>query len=166
MASKKPMYVRFEVPQDLHEKIYEFVRVSRETGKIKKGVNETTKSVERGLAKFVILAENVDPPEIVAHLPLICEEKNIPYLYVPDKKKLGEVAGINVAASSVAVLEIGDAKSLYNDLVSAFSDLRAKLAPKEQAQAAEQKAEEVKKEEKPKEEKAKKGKAKAEKKES
>jgi Ribosomal protein HS6-type (S12/L30/L7a) len=69
------MYVRFEVPQDLHEKIYEFVRVSRETGKIKKGVNETTKSVERGLAKFVVLAENVDPPEIVAHLPLICEEK-------------------------------------------------------------------------------------------
>jgi LSU ribosomal protein L7AE len=159
MTSKKPMYVRFEVPQDLHEKIYEFVRVSRETGKIKKGVNETTKSVERGLAKFVVLAENVDPPEIVAHLPLICEEKNIPYLYVPDKKKLGEVAGINVSASSVAVLEVGDGKSLYDDLVSAFSDLRAKLAPKEQPSQAE-KVEEQKKEEKPK-----KGKAKAEKKE-
>jgi LSU ribosomal protein L7AE len=155
------MYVRFEVPQELYEKIYEFVRVSRETGKIKKGVNETTKSIERGLAKFVILAENVDPPEIVAHIPLICEEKNIPYLYVPDKKKLGEVAGINVAASSVAVLEIGEAKTIYNDLVSAFSDLRAKLSPKE----TEQKAEAEKKEEKPKEEKPKKAKAKSEKKE-
>jgi large subunit ribosomal protein L7Ae len=28
-------------------------------------VNETTKAVERGQAKFVVIAENVDPPEIV-----------------------------------------------------------------------------------------------------
>jgi ribosomal protein L7Ae-like RNA K-turn-binding protein len=36
MASKKQMYVRFEVPPELYEKIYEFVRVARETGKIKR----------------------------------------------------------------------------------------------------------------------------------
>lgn len=132
MGSKKPIYVRFEVPAAYHEKIYEFVRISKETGKIKKGVNETTKSVERGLAKFVIIAENVDPPEIVAHLPLICEEKNIPYLYVPDKKKLGEVSGINVSASSVAIIETGDAKTLYDELLGKFSELRAKIVPKKE----------------------------------
>ncbi|MDT7891205.1 MAG: 50S ribosomal protein L7Ae [Thermoproteota archaeon] len=131
MSSKKPMYVRFEVSPDLYSKIYDFVRQCRETGKIKKGVNETTKSVERGLAKFVIIAENVDPPEIVAHLPLICEEKGIPYLYVEDKKKLGEAAGINVAASSVAILDIGNAKSLYDELLSKYSEFRAKVVPQE-----------------------------------
>ncbi|MFZ8849465.1 MAG: 50S ribosomal protein L7Ae [Thermoproteota archaeon] len=131
MASKKQMYVRFEVPPELYEKIYEFVRVARETGKIKRGVNETTKAVERGQAKFVIIAENVDPPEIVAHLPLLCEDKNVPYLYVPDKKKLGEVAGINTIASSSAIIEVGEAKALYDELVSKFSELRAKIAPKE-----------------------------------
>lgn len=129
MSTKKPMYVRFEVSPELYDKIYEFVRISRETGKIKKGVNETTKSIERGLAKFVVIAENVDPPEIVAHLPLLCEDKGIPYLYVGDKKKLGEAAGINVAASSVAILEIGEAKSLYDELLSKYSELRAKVAP-------------------------------------
>jgi large subunit ribosomal protein L7Ae len=131
MASKKQMYVRFEVPTELYEKIYEFVRVARETGKIKRGVNETTKAVERGQAKFVIIAENVDPPEIVAHLPLLCEDKNVPYLYVPDKKKLGEVAGINTIASSSAIIEVGEAKALYDELLSKFSELRAKIAPKE-----------------------------------
>ncbi len=131
MSSKKPMYVRFEVDSALYEKIYEFVRTSRETGKIKKGVNETTKAVERNLAKFVIIAENVDPPEIVAHLPLICEEKGIPYLYVEDKKKLGEAAGINVAASSVAILDVGNAKSLYDELLGKYSELKAKAVPQE-----------------------------------
>jgi len=135
MASKKPMYVRFEVPPELYEKIYEFVRIARETGKVKRGVNETTKSVERGQAKFVVIAENVDPPEIVAHLPLLCEDKNVPYLYVPDKKKLGEVAGINTIASSTAIIEIGEAKALYDELVSKFSELRAKIAPKETKEA-------------------------------
>ncbi len=131
MSPKKPIYVRFEVSPDLYEKIYELVRSSRETGKIKKGVNETTKSIERNQAKFVIIAENVDPPEVVAHLPLLCEEKGIPYLYIDDKKKLGEAAGINVAASSVAILDVGNAKSLYDELVAKFSELKSKITPQE-----------------------------------
>ncbi|MHC1628659.1 MAG: 50S ribosomal protein L7Ae, partial [Candidatus Nezhaarchaeales archaeon] len=42
----KPSYVRFEVPSELAEKAYEAVRIARESGKIKKGTNETTKAVE------------------------------------------------------------------------------------------------------------------------
>jgi len=131
MPEKKPSYVRFEVSSDLYEKIYDFVKIARETGKIKKGINETTKAVERGLAKFVIISENVYPEEIVAFLPLLCEEKNVPYLYVDDKKKLGEAAGINTIASSVAIIEVGDAKTLYDELLSKYSELRAKIIPKE-----------------------------------
>ncbi|MEM1834113.1 MAG: ribosomal L7Ae/L30e/S12e/Gadd45 family protein, partial [Thermosphaera sp.] len=79
----KPFYVKFEVPAELAEKVYEAVKKVKETGgKIKKGTNETTKAVERGQAKLVVIAEDVDPPEIVAHLPLLCDEKKIPYVYV------------------------------------------------------------------------------------
>jgi len=122
----KPFYVRFEVPEDLAEKVYEAVRIARETGKIKKGTNETTKACERGLAKLVIIAEDVDPPEIVAHLPLLCDEKKIPYVYVPSKKKLGEAAGIEVQAASAAILEPGDASSLVNEIIEKVKELRAK----------------------------------------
>ena len=77
----KPFYVRFEVPPEIAEKAYEALRKARETGgKIKKGTNETTKAIERGLAKLVLIAEDVDPPEVVAHLPLLCEEKKVPCL--------------------------------------------------------------------------------------
>ena len=85
-AGDKPFYVKFEVPEDLVPKLYELVELARTTGgKVRKGVNETTKAVERGEAVFVVVAEDVDPPEIVAHLPLLCEEKNVPYAYVPSK---------------------------------------------------------------------------------
>lgn len=123
----KPFYVRFEVPPELAEKAYEALKKARETGgKIKKGTNEVTKAVERGLAKLVIIAEDVDPPEIVAHLPLLCDEKKIPYVYVPSKKKLGEAAGIEVAAASACIIEPGGAKDLMEEIIKQVNEIRAK----------------------------------------
>jgi large subunit ribosomal protein L7Ae len=123
----KPFYVRFEVPLELAEKTYEAVKKARETGgKIKKGTNETTKAVERGLAKLVVIAMDVDPPEIVAHLPILCDEKKIPYTYVPNKKRLGESAGIEVAAASVAIIDPGGAKDLVEEIIKKVQEIRAK----------------------------------------
>ncbi len=122
----KPFYVRFEVPEDLAEKVYEAVRKARETGKIKKGTNETTKACERGIAKLVVIAEDVDPPEIVAHLPILCDEKKIPYVYVPSKKRLGEAAGIEVQAASVAIIDPGEAQALVKEIIDKVKELRSK----------------------------------------
>ncbi|MCK5021378.1 MAG: ribosomal L7Ae/L30e/S12e/Gadd45 family protein, partial [Candidatus Peribacteraceae bacterium] len=58
-------FVKNEVPKDLEDKIYEAVEIAKSTGKIRKGVNETTKCIERGLAKLVILAADVTPEEIL-----------------------------------------------------------------------------------------------------
>ncbi len=125
----KPFYVRFEVPPELAERAYEALKKARESGgKVKKGTNETTKAVERGLAKLVLIAEDVDPPEVVAHLPLLCEEKKIPYVYVPSKKKLGEAAGIEVAAASACIIEAGEAKELIREIIAAISELKTKGA--------------------------------------
>jgi large subunit ribosomal protein L7Ae len=81
----KSIFVRFEMPKELQDKAYEIVEVARDTGKVKKGTNEVTKLVERGEAVFVVMAEDVQPPEILAHMPLLCEERNIPYAYVASK---------------------------------------------------------------------------------
>jgi len=119
----KPIHVKFEVPQDLAEKTYILVERARENGKIKRGTNEVTKAVERKQPKLVIIAEDVDPPEIVAHLPPLCEEKNIPYTYVPNKKDLGTAAGLQVAAASVAVLEPGD-ESLLREILEKIKEIK------------------------------------------
>jgi large subunit ribosomal protein L7Ae len=120
----KPFYVRFEVPKELAEAAYEALRIAKDTGKVRRGTNETTKSVERGQAKLVIIAEDVDPPEVVAHLPLLCEERKVPYVYVPSKDKLGEASGIEVRAASAAILEPGEAKEMVEEIGRKLENLR------------------------------------------
>jgi len=95
---------------------YEIVEIAKKTGKVDKGTNEVTKAIERGQAKLVIVAEDVQPKEIVQHLPALCEEKGIPCLKVDSKKKLGVAVGINTATASVAVIEAGDATSAIAEL--------------------------------------------------
>lgn len=98
-------------------KIYELVELARDTGKVKRGTNETTKAVERNLAKLVIVAKDVDPKEIVMHLKPLCEEKGIPYVEVSSKLELGRRAGIQVAAASVAILDFGKGADLAKEIL-------------------------------------------------
>jgi len=89
---------------------YQIIEKARKTGKIDKGTNEVTKAVERGVAKFVAYASDVEPKEIVQHIPFLCKEKDIPCKEVDSKQKLGIAIGLSVACSSVAVIEAGDAE--------------------------------------------------------
>ena len=90
---------------------YTIIEKARKTGKIDKGTNEVTKAVELGVAKLVVYAKDVEPKEIVMHLPIICKQKGIPCHEVDSKQKLGIAAGIKVSSSAIAVINEGDAKS-------------------------------------------------------
>merc|ERR1712083_1084832 len=70
---------------------------------LKKGANETTKALNRGLAGLVVMAADTEPLEIVLHLPLLCEDKNVPYVYVPKQADLGRACGVsrNIVAACI-----------------------------------------------------------------
>ena len=95
--------------------ILEMVEIARETGKIRKGINETTKAVERSVAKAVVVAEDVDPPEITMHLGPLCDEKKIALYKVPSRNELGRAAGLDVSTASVAIVDAGEAKKKLKD---------------------------------------------------
>jgi len=103
--------------KNVAEKIYEAVEAARKSGKIKKGSNEVTKAIERGVAKLVIVAKNTEPKEVVMHLPALCKEKEIAFVEVPSKEELGAAAGLHVATSAIAIVEEGEAKGLIKELV-------------------------------------------------
>ena len=105
-----PAFVKFQQPKELLDKVYEAIEVASKTGKIRRGVNEATKAIERGTARLVVMAEDVTPEEILMHLPVLCNEKKVPFAYVPSKLELGKASGIEVPTSSLAITEEGDAK--------------------------------------------------------
>lgn len=108
------------VPKELLEKVYEAIELAKKTGKIKKGTNETTKVVERGTAKLVVVAKDVNPKEIIMHLPALCEEKGIPFIPISSREELGAVAGLPLPTSSIAVVDEGDAKKLIKEIADSL----------------------------------------------
>lgn len=120
----KPYYVKYETPQDLINPIYEALRVATESGKVRKGTNEATKAIERGTSKLIIIAEDVEPPEVVAHLPILCEEQGASYVFVPSKQELGKALGIEITSAAAAIIDSGDAQHIVDQVVSSISKIK------------------------------------------
>ncbi len=117
-----------EIPEELVKDVYKAVEIAAKTGKVKKGVNETTKALEREKAKFVVVAGDVSPKEIVMHIPILAEEKGVICVTVPAKVELGKAAGIKVPTSSVAIVDEGDAKDLINSITEKVKELQKEKA--------------------------------------
>jgi large subunit ribosomal protein L7Ae len=121
-----PKYVDIEMPKDLVPQVLEMLSVAKESGKVKKGINETTKAIERKTAQLVIVAEDVTPEEIVTHIPMLCKEKGIPYAFVPAKAELGKAIGLKVPTAAVAVENAGGATEKLQDIVKKLPKPEAK----------------------------------------
>jgi large subunit ribosomal protein L7Ae len=122
----KPFYVKFEVPDEVADAAYEALQLANQTGSVRIGTNETTKSVERGQAKLVVIANDVDPPEVVAHLPLLCDERKIPYVFVPSREKLGVSSGIEVSSAAAAIANVGEAANLIKEISTRLEEIKQK----------------------------------------
>lgn len=138
------LFDEYEVPKELTEDAYDALELARDTGKIKRGSNEVTKTIERGQAKLVYLARDVEPEEVIAHLPLLCKEKGVPFIVVPSKDELGVSAGLEVSTASVAVVKTGKAAAKLKEIIDNLEALmRGEELPKKEAKAEKPAAEEA-----------------------
>ncbi|MFC7142391.1 50S ribosomal protein L7Ae [Halosimplex aquaticum] len=119
-----PVYVDFDVPADLEDDALEALEVARDTGTVKKGTNETTKAVERGNAELVFVAEDVQPEEIVMHLPELSDEKDIPFVFIATQDDVGHAAGLEVGSAAAAIVDAGDAQDDVDDIAAKVEELR------------------------------------------
>ena len=124
MRMAKGYYVKFDTPQDLVSPILEALRVAAQSGKVRKGTNEATKAIERGISKLIVIAEDVEPPEVVAHLPIICDEQGAAYAFVPSKQELGKSLGIDVTSAAAAILDSGDAQHIVDQVIETISKIK------------------------------------------
>ena len=129
-------YVNFQVSQEVVAKTMEALQLAKQNGTVKKGANEVTKSVERGLATFVVIAEDVEPEEVVVHIPKLCDQKKIAYSYLPTKADVGKAIGMNVPCAAVAVENQGGAANAIKDVLSRVTGKSAPSEKKESKPAA------------------------------
>eukprot|EP00762_Andalucia_godoyi_P008587 ANDGO_04598.mRNA.1 13 kDa ribonucleoprotein-associated protein len=88
----------------LTARILDLVQQSCNFKQLRKGANEATKALNRGISEIIIMAADAEPIEILLHLPLLCEDKNVPYVFVPSKTALGRACGVSRPVISAAVL--------------------------------------------------------------
>merc|ERR1719270_1824610 len=58
---------------------------------VRHGVNTVTTLIEKKKAQLVVLANDVDPIELVMFLPALCWKMGVPYCIVKNKSRLGRV---------------------------------------------------------------------------
>lgn len=118
------MAKKMDIPAELSDKALESVELARDTGKLKKGTNEVTKAIERGIVKLAVIAEDIQPEEIIAHIPVLCEEKNTSYIYVKEQKELGAACGIGVNCAAVAIIDAGKGAEIIDDIIEKVNALK------------------------------------------
>jgi large subunit ribosomal protein L7Ae len=102
--------------------VYDILEKARKTGKVEKGTNEVTKAIERGTAKLVVYASDVEPKEIVQHLPILAREKGIPVSVADNKEKIGIAIGLGVGCASACVIDFGDAQKDSEGFLKGLSE--------------------------------------------
>jgi len=109
----------------LSVQLLDLVQQASNYKQVKRGANEATKTLNRGISEIIIMAADAEPIEILLHLPLLCEDKNVPYVFVPSKAALGRAAGVSrpVIAISVTTNEGSQLKSQINMMKDAVEKL-------------------------------------------
>ncbi|KAL1399576.1 hypothetical protein pipiens_008112, partial [Culex pipiens pipiens] len=99
--------------QALTSKIMTLIQQAVNYKQLRRGANEATKTLNRGLSEFIVMAADAEPLEIILHLPLLCEDKNVPYVFVRSKQALGRACGVSrpIVACSVTINEGSQLKS-------------------------------------------------------
>ena len=78
--------------EKLTKKLHKLVKKASQGKALRRGVKEVVKSLRQGTKGMCILAGDVSPVDVIAHLPILCEEQDVPYIYVPSKQDLGYAA--------------------------------------------------------------------------
>lgn len=79
------------------------------------GIQEVTRAIEKKTARLVIIANNVDPLELVLWMPTLCRSQKVPYAIIKDKARLGDAVGQKTCTCvAVTTVKAEDEATLTN----------------------------------------------------
>ncbi|XP_064630717.1 H/ACA ribonucleoprotein complex subunit 2-like protein [Lineus longissimus] len=112
----------------LAKRLYKCTRKAQKEKMLRKGVREVQKFIRKGESGIVVIAGDTNPIDVICHMPLVCEEKNIPYCYTPSKEDLGAACGSKRPTCMVMIKEHSDYKDIYDEIKDGISSLPLPVA--------------------------------------
>lgn len=95
----------------LRGKILKLTRHLNREKALRRGVKDVVKAIKKGAKGIVILAADVSPVDVISHIPVMCEDARIPYIYVRSRMELG-VAAETKKPTSVILMTTPSAEEL------------------------------------------------------
>lgn len=102
----------------LTQQILDLIQQANHHSLCKKGANEATKTLNRGISEIIVMAGDTEPLEILLHLPLLCEDKNVPYVFIPSKVALGRACGVSRSVIAVSIITGGANDQLTSQVLT------------------------------------------------
>ncbi|KAH7105685.1 L30e-like protein [Auriculariales sp. MPI-PUGE-AT-0066] len=87
----------------LLKKLHKTLRKASKQRQVKRGVKEVVKAIRKGEKGLLVLAADISPIDIISHLPVLAEEAQIPYAFVPSKEELGQASATKRPTSCVLI---------------------------------------------------------------
>lgn len=114
----------------LHKRVYKVVKKAAGSKVLKRGVKEVVKAIRKGDAGLCVIAGDICPIDVISHLPVMCEDASIPYVYVSSKAELGAASSTKRPTSCVLVSTKGKGFSGEDKLKEVVDEIKTLDAPK------------------------------------
>lgn len=89
--------------EKLEKKVFKLIKKASKEKGFRRGVKEVIKAVRKGERGVVILAGDVEPLDVMSHVPVLLEDAEVPYVYVKSKLELGKSTQSHRSVSCVMV---------------------------------------------------------------
>ena len=97
----------------LSKRLMKVIKKAQKVKRLRRGVKEVVKALRKNQKGIVVLAGDVSPIDVISHIPVFCEDKHVPYCYVPSRRELGTAGGTKRPTSVILVESGKDYEDLY-----------------------------------------------------
>ncbi|OLL24120.1 H/ACA ribonucleoprotein complex subunit 2 [Neolecta irregularis DAH-3] len=111
----------------LNKKLLKCVRKATKTKAVKRGVKEVVKALRKNEVGLVILAGDISPIDVISHIPVLCEDHNIPYIFTPSKEELGSAGQTKRPTSVVMIVKKSKKGENEGDWTESYEELRKEV---------------------------------------
>lgn len=93
---------------------------------VRRGVKEVVKAVRKGEKGICVIAGDISPIDVISHLPVLCEDNSVHYIFVPSKEALG-TAGQTKRPTSCVLIKPGsddDTQEKYKEVAKKVKSMQ------------------------------------------